>query len=156
MFSSKASVQNFYVLGNTVRSLVLSNCAVPRKQVLRQLDDTPAVAPDGTGWCEEFSMKYRRLCDEINLELAEPCPSFDKAFDCSKFGKVLGIHFDIRDLTWRLPGDKVVSTLKAIADAVSKQSVPLTLQPPPTRLIYCRPHNITVMHINIVILQDYE
>jgi hypothetical protein len=70
-------------------------------------------------------MKYRKLCDEINLELAEACPSFDKAFDCSKSGKVLGIHFDTRDLTWRLPCDKVVSTLKAIADAASKKQVPL-------------------------------
>ncbi len=27
----------------------------------------------------------------------------------------------------------------------------LTLKPPPTRLIYCRPHNIMVMHTNKVI-----
>ncbi len=125
MFGSKASVQNFDVLANTVRSLVLTDCAIPKRQVLRQLDDTPAVAPEGTGWCEEFSLKYRRLCDEINLELAEPCPNFEKAFDCSKFGKVLGIHFDTSDLTWKLPSDKVDSTLKSITEATARQTVPL-------------------------------
>jgi hypothetical protein len=76
------------------------------------------VAPQGSGWCEEFSTKYRRLCKEITLELAEACPSLDKAFDCSKTGKVLGIYFDTRNLSWRLPGDKVVTTQNAIAEAV--------------------------------------
>ncbi len=37
----------------------------------------------------------------------EPCPNFDKAFDYSKFGKVLGINFDTKGLTWEVPNEKV-------------------------------------------------
>ncbi len=32
----------------------------------------------------------------------------------------------------------------------------LTLKPPPTRLIYCRPHQIMAMHIYTIMLRDYE
>jgi hypothetical protein len=80
-----ASVQNYNLLGNMVSSLVLSDCNVPRK-VLIQVDDSPAVAPKDSSWCEKFSMKYKS-----GVGFGEVLPNFDKAFDCSKFGKVLGI-----------------------------------------------------------------
>jgi hypothetical protein len=52
-------------------------------------------------------MKYKSLWKAINVELVEPCPNFDKAFDYSKFGKVLGINFDTKGLTWEVPNEKV-------------------------------------------------
>jgi hypothetical protein len=125
MFGSKASVQNYDILGNTIVSLILSDCKIPRKQVLRQLDDTPAVAPRGSGWSEEFSMKYKSLCKDINLELADPCPNFDKAFDCSKKGKVLGVYFDTTELSWKLPNEKVDSILQSIAESLENKKVQL-------------------------------
>jgi hypothetical protein len=66
VFGAKASVQNFDVLGNTVRSLVLADCQILRHLVHRQLDDTPVVAPASSGWCEEFSLKYRKLCSKLH------------------------------------------------------------------------------------------
>ncbi len=66
VFGAKASVQNFDVLGNTVRSLVLADCRNLRHLVHRQLDDTPVVAPASSGWCEEFSLKYRKLCSKLH------------------------------------------------------------------------------------------
>jgi hypothetical protein len=125
MFGSKASVQNYDILGNTIVSLVLSDCKILRKQVLRQLDDTPAVAPRDSGWSEEFSMKYKSLCKDINLELADPCPNFDKAFDCSTKGKVLGVFFDTTELSWKLPDEKVVSILQTIAESLENEKVQL-------------------------------
>jgi hypothetical protein len=43
--SSKLEDVAHYLPGNTVRSLVLADCSVPKKAVLRQLDDTSAVKP---------------------------------------------------------------------------------------------------------------
>ncbi len=127
MFGAKASVQNFDVLGNTVRSLVLAECRILRHLVHRQLDDTPVVAPASSGWCEEFSLKYRKLCSKLNLELAKPCPNFDKAFDCTKFGKVLGIWFDTRNQTWTMPTDKILSTTRSITEAYESDTVSLLM-----------------------------
>jgi hypothetical protein len=62
-------------------------------------------------------------CKELNLELAPPCPKFDNAFDSSKFGKVSGIIFDNRNLSWRLPADKIESTLNIIAQIIYSQRV---------------------------------
>jgi hypothetical protein len=123
IFGSKASVQNYDIIGNTVKTIVHTSCRIPRDLALRQLDDVPVVAPASSGWCEEFSAKYKELCADIKLELAPPCPNFDKAFDCSKFGKVLGIIFDTRNLTWKLPKDKVESTLRTMAEIVDSQVV---------------------------------
>jgi hypothetical protein len=125
VFGAKASVQNFDILGNTIRSLVLANCRIPRHLVHRQLDDTPVVAPASSGWCEEFSLKYRKLCSSLNIDMAKPCPNFDKAFDCSKFGKMLGIWFDTRNQTWGMPTDKILSTIESIVDAYEADTVSL-------------------------------
>ncbi len=45
MFGAAASVQNFDIVANTVKSCCLANCAIPRKLVHRQLDDVPVVCP---------------------------------------------------------------------------------------------------------------
>ena len=106
MFGAKTAVANFDVLGHTILSLALSYCSVPRNLVHRQIDDVPIVAPRHTVWCEEFSDRYRSLCKELNVELAEDCPNLEKAFSNKTRGTVLGIEFDTTNLAWRLPKDK--------------------------------------------------
>jgi hypothetical protein len=54
MFGSAASVQNFDVLGNTIKSCCLANSDIPSKLVHRQLDDVPVVAPQHSFWGEQF------------------------------------------------------------------------------------------------------
>jgi hypothetical protein len=108
-----------------VRSLLLADCSVPKKPVLRQLDDTSAVTPGRSGRSEEFSFNEKSLCKEINMELAKPCQNYDKAFDCLKFGKVLRIHVDTKDLSLRLPVHNVDSTLQSIATAIDSDSINL-------------------------------
>ena len=125
MFGAKASVQNYDLLGNSSRAIVLTDCKIPKNQVLRQLDDVPAVAPNGSGWCEEFLTKYKNFCNLVNLELASPCPNFDKAFECTKFGKILGICFDTRDMSWKLPKEKTESYLRTITEVIVCKEVEL-------------------------------
>jgi hypothetical protein len=124
-FGGKPSVQNFDIVANTVKTLALCDCKIPNRLAHRQLDDVPVVAPKKTGWCEEFSAKYKELCDEIHMPLADDCPLKNKAFTCSTKGKVLGIWFDTENLSWKLPDDKIQKTEKAIIDALLGNSISL-------------------------------
>jgi hypothetical protein len=91
MFGACSVVQNFAIVANTVKSLALADCKIPSRFVLRQLDNVPVVSPAGSGWCEEFLVSYKRVCEKINLQLAADCPKFDKSFGPTTYGKVLGI-----------------------------------------------------------------
>jgi hypothetical protein len=72
------------------------------------------VSPAHTDWAEKFYKEYKEICDSINLELAKASPDLDKAFGCSKQGKVLGVWFNTSDLTWSLPEDKRAKTVEEI------------------------------------------
>ena len=122
-FGGEPSVQNFDIAGATAKDLTLIDCNIPAKLVHRQLDDVPLVAPKNSGWCEEFSEKYRTLCDDINMALAPDCPKKDKAFTCSTTGKVLGIKFDTNTLSWKLPRAKKKLALAAIKSALDSNSI---------------------------------
>jgi hypothetical protein len=93
---------------------------IPHKLVLRQVDDVPSVAPDGSGLCEQFSEVYRKLCLRLNVKLAENCPLNDKAFEVQVRGKVLGVMFDATDLSWRLSEKKIAKAKNSIVSALSK------------------------------------
>ncbi len=67
----------------------------------------PIVAPEESGWCENFSERYKNLCESVNVELAENCPKNEKAFENQKRGKVSGILFDSTDLSWAIPVSSV-------------------------------------------------
>ena len=116
VFGAQSAVQNFDILANTVKTLAKVSCNIPSAFILRQLDDTPVIGPAHTNWCEEFYKSYLNICSSINLELAENCPAFEKAFGVTREGKVLGIFFDSTNLTWYLPEDKRTKTIRAITD----------------------------------------
>jgi hypothetical protein len=127
MFGTCSSVQNFDVVANTVKTLAKLSCSIPTRFVLRQLDDTPIVAPGNSGWCEEFLKSYQNLCKNIGLELADVCPNFDKSYGPTRVGKVLGIWFNTETLCWRLPEAKRLATLQSINE-VEKATNPTILQ----------------------------
>jgi hypothetical protein len=127
MFGACSSVQNFDVVANTIKTLAKLQCSIPNRFVLRQLDDTPIVAPAGSGWCEDFLKSYQDLCKEIGLELASECPKFDKSFGTTKLGKVLGIWFNTESMCWRLPEEKRIATLQSIIEVEIKEN-PTLLQ----------------------------
>jgi hypothetical protein len=123
MFGAASSVQNFDILANTIKTLTLVNCRIPSRFVHRQLDDVPIVAPANSNWCKEFYDTYKNICNHINVELAKQCPDFDKAFGCTKEGKVLGIIFNTRTLSWRLPEDKRIKTISEITNLLNTARV---------------------------------
>jgi hypothetical protein len=63
-FGGKPSVQNYDIVGATIKELALTKCKIPAKLVHRQLDDVPVVAPEKTNWCQDFSATYTKLIPE--------------------------------------------------------------------------------------------
>jgi hypothetical protein len=125
MFGAAVSVQNFDILGNTIKACVLATCEIPRKLVHHQLDDVPLVAPLNSPWGHEFANTYRSICNKINMVLAPDCKLLEKAFSNSSSGNVLGIVFNTETLSWRLPEEKIEKCLKSISNIENKQETTL-------------------------------
>ncbi len=70
------------------------------------------------GLTEEFSEKYKKVAEELNVKLAPDCPLNEKAFTNQVRGKVLGVFFDTTDCTWRLGEKKLEKTRSAISLAL--------------------------------------
>ena len=66
---------------------------------------------------------YARICSESGIQLAPDCPDFDKGFKHSTYGKVLGVFFNTKDLSWSLPQTKSEKALRAISQALASNSL---------------------------------
>ena len=125
IFGARSAVPNYDMLGNTVSALARAVSHIPKALVHRQLDDVPTVAPAFTNWCQQFTENYKEVCEIIGIQLAEECPDKDKAFCNSTNGKVLGINFNTKDLTWNLPEDKRLEYGNMIHEALSAAELSL-------------------------------
>ena len=123
IFGAKTAVANFDVLGNSILTLTKAICKLPNEMVHRTLDDVPFVAPANSDLINKFAEVYENICETINVSLAPECPKHDKAFKNSKYGKVLGIFFDTKNLSWKLPDEKKQKSIKAIVNCLSKDSI---------------------------------
>jgi hypothetical protein len=125
IFGAKTSVPNFDVFANSIKTLANANLKIPEKFFHRTLDDIPLVAPQYNNWCIKFSEKLISICSELNVPLATECPNSEKAFVCTNYGKVLGIFFDSKTLTWKLPDEKYFKYLNFVFDVLNKRVVSL-------------------------------
>ena len=119
-FGSKAAPANFDDLGETLVNIAKTKSNTEDKWVHRQLDDVPVVSPKNSKISENFTKCYKDLCKEINVPLAENCVNFEKAFECTTKGTVLGIEFNSENLSWRLPTDKLNETLELLDEFLGK------------------------------------
>jgi len=106
VFGSRAAPAFFDSLPETIVNVVCCLEQIPKKFVHRQLDDVPIVTPKDSGMTERFTNRYKKICEELNVPLAENCPNHEKAFGCSTFGTVLGINFDSDLMEWSLSAAK--------------------------------------------------
>ncbi len=125
IFGAGTSLCNYDILGETLKTIALVQCSIPHNLVMRQVDDVPVVSPKGSGWCEEFSTVYKKMCSDVNVELAECCPLADKAFENVTKGKVLGVVFDSKNLSWMLPAEKRMKTMRSVAEIFHSDEVRL-------------------------------
>ena len=122
IFGIKSAVPNFDILGNTLFVLTVAGELFIHNFFHRALDDVPYVAPANSNWCEKFTVKYKKICDSVNVKLAQNCPKFEKAFCNSTFGKVLGIFFDSKTMKWYMPNDKRLKALMGVVNALQKEN----------------------------------
>ena len=105
-FGGVPSPANFDKLAKTKDTVVCIKSNTPRSAVHRALDDSPCVAPAGSGVVERFSATMKEICEKINMPLAENCVLGEKAFELQTRGTVLGVGFDSTNLTWFLAREK--------------------------------------------------
>ena len=125
IFGAILAVPNFDILGNTISTIANAVCEIPEHKRHRILDDTPSVAQAGSPVARAFCETYKVICSQINLPLALDCPDFDKAFQLSTNGKVLGIIFNSENLSWTYPKEKAFKSLSAIQKALDSTSMTL-------------------------------
>jgi hypothetical protein len=125
IFGAKTALAHYDILGNTVEKLAIAESGIPKQFVGRAVDDQPVATPRDSTWGKEFTDSYRRICKEVNIELADDCVNCDKAFTNTTQGKVLGIWFNSEKLSWKLPIEKALATRELINEVVSKDSVTL-------------------------------
>jgi hypothetical protein len=123
IFGACTALANYDILGNTVEKLAIAESGIPRRFVRRAVDDQPTATPASSSWGEKFVNTYKKICDELNIELAEDCENCDKAYTNETCGKVLGVRFRSTDLTWKLPEEKTRQYLQKIAEIARSRSV---------------------------------
>jgi hypothetical protein len=126
IFGARTALAHYDILGNTIEKLAIVESGIPRQFVGRAVEDQPVATPADSTWGKKFTDSYRRICKEVNVELAEDCEDFDKAFSNTTRGKVLGIWFDSEKLSWKMPTEKALVTRELIKQAVSKKNVALS------------------------------
>jgi hypothetical protein len=125
IFGAKTSVPNFDIFANSIKVLANVNLEIPERYFHRTLDDIPLVAPVHNNWCAKFSERLIEVCSDLNVPLATDCPNNEKAFICTTYGKVLGIFFDSKNLTWKFSDDKYFKYLNFVFDILGQSKVNL-------------------------------
>jgi hypothetical protein len=126
VFGSKESVSAFDRLNNTIVCIAATAASLPSHWIHRTLDDVPVVTPTWSKTGPAFEQEYTNICHHIGAALAPPCPRFEKAFNDTTFGTVLGIRFDTVSLTWSISDEKRVRILDRIRGPLTGQ--PMGLQ----------------------------
>jgi hypothetical protein len=121
VFGSKVAPASFDTLPETIVNITCSVKKIPKQWIHRQLDDVPIVSPKGSGITETFTKAYAKICGELGVPLADPCPNHEKAFGASTHGIVLGIGFDSETLEWYLAKPKADNLQQCIDEFLTKK-----------------------------------
>ena len=113
-FGSKAAPVLFDDLADTVVTVAKIETSTPEILIHRQLDDVPIVGPADSNTAASFAEAYTNICADIGIPLAPNCPNFEKAFENSTKGTVLGVRFDSKDMTWSFSEEKIGEMLEMI------------------------------------------
>ena len=106
VFGSKAAPENFDNVAETIVNITKIISQTPNNIVHRTLDDIPLIAPKKSPLAKNFATQYKKICKNLNIPLAKNCPNFQKAFENSTHGTVLGIEFNTVKQNWKIPKTK--------------------------------------------------
>ena len=116
IFGSISSVGLYDRLARVVLHIVLAQCTILRRQVVRHLDDV--VAAGTKREVEDLYLKYEEVANLLGVELASISDP-DKAFKPCQEGRVFGIDYDTKSFTWWLREDKlgrIIVSLRTLVD----------------------------------------
>lgn len=125
VFGSKEAVSAFDRVNHTIITLATVISGLPPFLIHRTLDDVPIVTPASSPLGPLFASAYQDICKELGAQLAPPCPDFEKAFNDSTAGTVLGIQFSSSEMSWSISTGKRARIISRIRDAMS--GIPISL-----------------------------
>jgi hypothetical protein len=123
IFGAVTAVCNYDIVGSVPYMLAQIESGIPSSLVCRAVDDVPAISPAGSEWGEKFSSTYKRICRELNIQLADDCSEFNKAFTGSTYGKIIGKWLHTETMSWKLDDEKRLATLRAVREAFFARSI---------------------------------
>jgi hypothetical protein len=79
IFGAHTALAHYDILGNTIEKLAIVESGIPKQFVGRAVDDQPVATPANSTWGKKFTDSYRRICKEVNVELAAGYASTQKS-----------------------------------------------------------------------------
>ena len=104
-FGSRSSPDRFDAASDIPLEVSLIKTGIRRQSVIKQLDDVVGFGRLGCGVVGRFYNNFRATCEAVGVSLAEETDK-EKAFGPSVQGVVLGIDFNLSNLTWAMPAKK--------------------------------------------------
>ncbi len=125
IFGGVDSVCSFDRLGETLKCVAVILSKVNQNSVARALDDFVHVIPENSEKAGAFAREFKNLCKILNIGLAENCPKFEKAFEDTTRGVVLGVGFDSETMTWFLTKEKSCKIMVRCEKAIEESHMSL-------------------------------
>ena len=116
-FGATSSPDRFNVVSDVPLELSLIRAGIWLDSVIKVLDDAVCFGRKGSGSVKKFYESYRGVCSRVGIQLASD-EDEDKAFGPRSKGVVLGIFYDLENLTWHIPSDKADVLLTLLWDAI--------------------------------------
>ena len=117
-FGSKSSPDRFDLISDIPLEIALIKSDMWRDDAIKQLDDACGFGTKGTGAVQRFYDNYRMVCGNIGVSLASESDP-EKAFGPSTKGVILGVEFNLEDMTWRMSSkkaDRLLALLWKVVD----------------------------------------
>ena len=116
-FGCGTSPTHFNLIAKLLINLAELRSGMDPRLNCQQLDDNCSAGPEGSHLLRRYRKHYREIAEEIGVKLApEDDPS--KAFPPSTEGEILGIVYNGKDWTWRIPEGKGIRLLTMIGKAL--------------------------------------
>ncbi len=125
IFGSGSAPMNYDDFSGAFSALVKADSATDPEFLFRQLDDQLCIT-ENLEQNKAFVESYLKLAEEINLELAS-FNEADKSFIYQSSGKILGVIFDAKTLSWKFDDQKILKFQHILLEAKNRPKCSLHL-----------------------------
>lgn len=115
-FGASSSPDRFDVVSDVPLEISLLKSQIWRESMVKVLDDAVCIGRKGNGTVGRFYENYRSVCKNVGIQLAGE-EDEEKAFGPRTTGTVLGIFYNLDNLTWHIPRNKADILISLLWDA---------------------------------------